>query len=56
MPVGNTVLSLRDFRVSFNTVNGDVQAVRGIDLDVGDGEMVGVVSIRDALIAAEATD
>ena len=24
-------------------MNGDVQAVRGIDLDVGDGEMVGVV-------------
>jgi oligopeptide/dipeptide ABC transporter ATP-binding protein len=43
MPVGSTVLSLRDFRVSFDTVNGDVQAVRGIDLDVGDGEMVGVV-------------
>ena len=43
MPVGSTVLSLRDFRVSFDTMNGDVQAVRGIDLDVGDGEMVGVV-------------
>ena len=43
MPVGSTVLSLRDFRVTFNTMNGEVQAVRGIDLDVGDGEMVGVV-------------
>jgi peptide/nickel transport system ATP-binding protein len=37
------VLSLRDFRVSFKTVNGDVQAVRGIDLDVGQGELVGIV-------------
>ena len=35
MPDGEPVLSLRDFRVSFNTMNGDVQAVRGIDLDVG---------------------
>jgi oligopeptide/dipeptide ABC transporter ATP-binding protein len=37
------VLSLRDFRVTFPTLNGDVQAVRGIDLDVNAGEMVGVV-------------
>ena len=37
------VLSLRDFRVTFNTMNGKVQAVRGIDLDVGRGEMVGIV-------------
>ncbi len=36
-------LSLRDFRVSFPTVNGVVQAVRGVDLDVHPGEMVGVV-------------
>jgi len=38
-----TALSLRDFRVSFPTVNGIVQAVRGVDLDVNPGEMVGVV-------------
>jgi len=37
------VLSLRDFRVTFNTMNGPVQAVRGVDLDVHAGEMVGVV-------------
>ena len=37
------VLSLRDFRVTFPTMNGDVQAVRGVDLDVHAGEMVGVV-------------
>ena len=32
-----SVLSLRDFRVSFPTLNGTVQAVRGVDLDVGRG-------------------
>jgi peptide/nickel transport system ATP-binding protein len=41
--VSEPVLSLRDFRVSFPTMNGTVQAVRGVDLDVGRGEMVGVV-------------
>jgi peptide/nickel transport system ATP-binding protein len=37
------ILSLRDFAVSFNTPNGVVQAVRGVDLDVAPGETVGVV-------------
>ena len=37
------VLSLRDFRVSFSTLLGPVQAVRGVDLDVRAGEIVGVV-------------
>ena len=37
------LLSLRDLRVSFQTPNGLVQAVRGVDLDVMPGEMVGVV-------------
>jgi oligopeptide/dipeptide ABC transporter ATP-binding protein len=41
--VGAPVLSLRDLRVEFRTANGAVQAVRGVDLDVGPGEMVGVV-------------
>jgi oligopeptide/dipeptide ABC transporter ATP-binding protein len=41
--VSDPVLSIRDLRVSFPTVNGTVQAVRGVDLDVGEGEMVGVV-------------
>ncbi len=36
-------LQLRDFRVSFPTPYGDVQAVRGVDIDVAAGEMVGVV-------------
>ncbi len=37
------VLQLRDFRVTFPTMFGEVQAVRGIDLDVGAGEMLGIV-------------
>ncbi len=41
--IDQPVLSLRDFRVSFPTINGTVQAVRGVDLDVNRGEMVGVV-------------
>ena len=41
--ITEAVLSLRDFRVSFQTLNGEVQAVRGVDLDVGAREMVGVV-------------
>ncbi len=41
--MSETVLSLRDFRVSFPTLNGTVQAVRGVDIDVNEGEMVGVV-------------
>jgi oligopeptide/dipeptide ABC transporter ATP-binding protein len=39
----DAVLQLRDFRVTFPTLFGDVKAVRGIDLDVGAGEMLGVV-------------
>ena len=37
------VLSLRDYCVTFRTINGNVQAVRGIDLDVHRGELVGIV-------------
>ncbi len=37
------LLSLRDLRVTFQTMNGQVSAVRGVDLDVAPGEMVGVV-------------
>ena len=38
-----SVLQLRDLKVSFRTPNGLVQAVRGVDIDVAPGEMVGVV-------------
>jgi len=40
---GQPVLELRDFRVTFPTHFGDVQAVRGVDVDVHKGEMLGVV-------------
>jgi oligopeptide/dipeptide ABC transporter ATP-binding protein len=36
-------LEIKDLRVSFPTDDGDVQAVRGIDLEVEPGELVGVV-------------
>ena len=42
-PHSDAVLQLRDFRVSFKTLFGEVQAVRGVDLDVGAGEMLGIV-------------
>lgn len=38
-----SVLSLRDFRVEFSTPNGPVQAVRGVDVDLAPGEILGVV-------------
>ena len=41
--MAESVLSLRDLRVSFRTPNGPVQAVRGVDIDVAAGEAVGVV-------------
>ncbi len=37
------VLSIRDLRVSFPAHGGTVQAVRGLDLDVNPGELVGIV-------------
>ena len=41
--MSEALISLRDFRVSFPTMNGDVQAVRGVDLDVREGELLAVV-------------
>ncbi len=37
------VLAIRDLRVTFPTESGEVQAVRGVDVTVGPGEMLGVV-------------
>jgi glutathione transport system ATP-binding protein len=42
-PSAEALLKLRDFRVTFPTAYGDVKAVRGVDLDVAPGEMVGIV-------------
>jgi oligopeptide/dipeptide ABC transporter ATP-binding protein len=41
--MADPVLSLRDFAVTFKTMAGEVQAVRGVDLDVHEGELVGIV-------------
>ena len=43
MTDGEPVLEIRDLRVTFPTESGDVQAVRGVDVTVGAGEMLGVV-------------
>jgi peptide/nickel transport system ATP-binding protein len=37
-----TVLSLRDLRITYTTSGGDVPAVRGVDIEVGTGEVVGL--------------
>ncbi len=39
----DVVLSIRDLTVAFSTSRGDVEAVRGVDLDVAVGETVAVV-------------
>ena len=38
-----TILAVRDLRVTFTTPDGDVQAVKGIDLDIKAGETLAVV-------------
>jgi oligopeptide transport system ATP-binding protein len=40
---GEPVFSMRDMAVTFDTPDGDVEAVRGVDLDVFPGESVAVV-------------
>ena len=41
--MSNSVLQIRDLRVTFNTQMGELKAVRGIDVDVAPGEILGVV-------------
>ena len=40
---GDAILSIRDLKVSFKTLDGTVEAVRGIDLRVNAGETVAIV-------------
>ncbi len=37
------LLEVRDLRVSFRTLAGDLEAVRGVDFDLAEGEVLGVV-------------
>lgn len=41
--MSESVLRIRDLRVTFNTQMGQLKAVRGIDVDVAPGEILGVV-------------
>lgn len=41
--MSESVLKIRDLRVTFNTQLGELRAVRGIDVDVAPGEILGVV-------------
>jgi len=41
--MSESVLRIRDLRVTFNTQMGELKAVRGIDVDVAPGEILGVV-------------
>jgi peptide/nickel transport system ATP-binding protein len=41
--MSESILQIRDLRVTFNTQMGELKAVRGIDVDVAPGEILGVV-------------
>ena len=41
--MSESILSIRDLKVEFPTPSGVVKAVRGVNLDVKPGELVGVV-------------
>lgn len=43
MTENSTILSVNDLRISFRTVNGVVQAVRGVSFDLKRGETVAIV-------------
>ena len=43
MATGKTILSVKDLRVSFRTLDGTVEAVKGISLHVDAGETVAIV-------------
>jgi peptide/nickel transport system ATP-binding protein len=41
--MAESVLSIRDLRVTFRTQMGELRAVRGVDVDIAAGEILGVV-------------
>jgi oligopeptide/dipeptide ABC transporter ATP-binding protein len=42
-PTGESVLEVRDLHVTFRTEDGPVSAIRGLDMDVRAGEVLGIV-------------
>ena len=38
-----SILEVKDLKVSFNTVMGKVEAVKGVDLSVNSGEVLGII-------------
>lgn len=45
---GNILISARDLKKSFTTDAGDLQVLKGIHLEIQEGEMVGVVGVSGA--------
>ena len=43
MTPGPPLVEIRDLRVSFRVSDGEMEAVRGIDLDIRRGEVLGVI-------------
>jgi peptide/nickel transport system ATP-binding protein len=41
--MSESILQIRDLRVTFNTQMGELRAVRGVDVDVAPGEILGIV-------------
>ncbi len=41
--MAETILDIRDLRVNFDTLDGQVEAVKGVSLTVGTGETVAIV-------------
>ena len=38
--MGNSILRVKDLRVTFSTDEGEVEAVRGVDFEVCSGELL----------------
>lgn len=45
---GNTIISLRGIKKEFRTKNGSVTALNGIDLDIEEGDIYGIIGLSGA--------
>lgn len=45
---GNNMIQLRDVYKVFNTKNGDIHAISGVSLDIGEGEIFGIIGMSGA--------